>query len=509
MGNECTIKLPKFHQKQQLFFDSPASEILFAGDTRAGKSFAIRKSYIIWCSRIPGLLCDIFRVNFDDVIRNYMEGETSFPVLLAEWESGGLCTINQTEIIFWNESRISLEHCADDKVMKKHQGVAKHVRTLEESTQMPEHRIRALSGWVTMSELMKSRVPPEWKGRFPKLIHATNPVGESKLYYRKHFVDARPPMSIAQVGQFKRQYIPAFVYDNPSEDETATRARIGEAFTDVAVQDSLISKDPLGIKNWHTSTGEFFIEWDEDRHVVVNFKPPSHWFRYRTFDWGTAEPAYCAWIAVSDGEPFSDDQGRQRWFPRGAIIVYDEWYIADPKEPAKGLRMRNGDMARGIVDRSDVNFQHCVTLTDSKPFQDTGGDGPAAEFQRNDCPLTRADTSRVAGWSQMRGRLIGIEFDSNNPVRVPMLYVTEQCMAARRYIPLLQRHPSEKKTEDAFEHGEATHTCDAIRYACMAHNNAVIKDHMQPMQTRIQQAIEQNKPTMQKMLKRRGYGYFN
>ena len=323
---DYTIKLPKWHPKQKLAFESLATEILFAGDTRAGKSFFVRKSMILWCSQIPGLQCDIFRLHFDDVIAEAMEGETSFPILLHEWEKAGFVKINQTEIIFWNESKISLEHCSDDTVMLKHRGIAKHVRAFIESSQILEHRIRALTGWVTMSEEMKARVPDKWKGQFPKVLHVTNPLGVSTGYYRREFVDCRKPYSIEKVGPRMRQYIPAFVDDNPSEDATQTSERIAEAYPDVAAQKALINEDKSGISNWHSLVGEFFPQWEYKRHVVSDFEPPTYWYRFRSFDWGYAEPFAVYWIAVSDGEPFRDESGNRRWFPRGCLVVYREWY---------------------------------------------------------------------------------------------------------------------------------------------------------------------------------------
>lgn len=505
---EVKLRLPTWHEKQLVFFNSPASEILYAGDTRAGKSFAIRKAYIHWCARIPGLQTDIFRLHFDDVIAENMDGETSFPILLHLWEKEGLVKINQTEIHFWNESKISLEHCSDDKVMLKHQGIAKHVRTFAESCQILEHRIRALTGWVTMSEDMKSRVPDEWKGRFPKVIHATNPKGVSSSYYRKNFVDIRKPMTIEKVGQFNRQYIPAFLDDNPSENKEATIARISEAFPDEATQRSLINEDKSGISNWHTGTGEYFPEWDESRHVVKDFMPPDYWYRYRTFDWGTAEPFAVYWVAISDGEPFRDREGYERWFPRGSLIIFNEWYGCDPRDTSRGARMRNEDIAAGILSRSEINHQNVITLTDSKPFQDMGGEGIAETFSKNGVVLSLADTSRVVGWSQMRARLIGIQYDSNSNKRLPMIYFCECCKYARDYISALPRHPSESKREDAAEHGEPTHCCDAIRYGCMAHNNAVIKDRLEPFGMKIDNAVKKAVPTIKKIVHQTGQRIF-
>lgn len=506
MSREVVLELPKWHEKQKTIYESSASEILVAGDTRAGKSFFIRKAYIIYCSRIPGLQTDIFRLHYDDVVKENMKDQTGFPVLLDAWAKAGMCKITADEVSFWNGSRIFLKHCSDDVVMYKNQGIPMHVRTFGEATQIAEHRMRALAGWVTMSEDMKNKVPDEWKGQFPKIFYATNPFGPSAGYFRRNFVDKRPPMTIEKVGAFNRQYIPVFVDENPSENADDTRARIAESFPDKAKQDALISTDRSGISNWHAGLGDFFPEWDYDRHVVDDFSPPGHWFRFRGFDWGTAEPFAVLWFAVSDGEPFKDSEGKTRWFPRGALIVYNEWYGCDPENPAKGCRMRNEDMAEGIIARSEYSFRQVPTLTDSLPFQDRGGETIAMVFAKNGCPLTLGDTSRVPGWSQVRSRLIGKQIDTNSEIKTPMIFFTKSCKYCADYVPQLQRHPSEKKKEDAVEHGEATHICDTIRLGSMAHT--IIKDVMHPTQARIEKTLKAMKPTMQKITQKMGASFF-
>lgn len=496
---EVPLSLPSWNPKQKLAFETEATDLLFGGATRGGKSFFVRKAYIIWCSQIPGLQCDIFRLHFDDVIAENMEGDTSFPALLDPWTKAGLVKINQAEIKFWNGSSIYLEHCANDRVMLKHQGIARHVRTFSESTQIGQRRILWLGGWVTMSEEMLARVPEKWKGRFPKKISVTNPLGESAGFYRRAYVEARPQLAIEVVGSFKRQYIEARVEDNRHENPETTRARISQ-IGDKAVADALLNA------NWNALAGEFFPEWDEERHVVTDFYPPHWWFRFRTYDWGVSDPSVCYWVAVSDGEPFKDHNGNERWFPRGALIFYQELYFCDAEDPSKGARLTNLDMANAILDMSEGHAKKVPTLTDSKPFQSMGGYGIEETFRDAGVPLTRADTSRVAGWAQMRARLRGVQIDSNDPRRIPMVFFTECCKKARDYIPALPRHPSEAKKEDAAEHGEASHSADSIRYACMVHN--VIKDCVLPLETRIAKELSSNKPTIKRLTKRAGHSYF-
>lgn len=379
-----------------------------------------------------------------------MVGETSFPNLLTQWVMDGFVKITENEVNFWNGSIIQLKHCADDVVMSKHQGNPSHVRTWGESTQIPVHRINFLNKWVSMSVEMQNRVPEKWKGTLPRIYYPTNPIGQSVPYFKRNFVDFGA-MTIHEHGNFKRQYIPILVTDNPHEDAEATKARWSEE--DPAVADAMLNA------NWNALVGEFFPEWDVNRHVVSDFWPPPHWFRFRSFDWGMAEPFAVYWIAVSDGEVFRDECGKERWFPRGAYIFYNEWYGCDKRDPSKGIRMRNTDIALGILERSDK--RDVITLTDSKPFQDTGGDGPALEFARAGVVLTHADTARVAGWSQMRSRMIG-QKQGLSEKRIPMIYFCARCAYAQQYIPALPRHKSDTKREDAAEHGEATHCCDCL-----------------------------------------------
>lgn len=456
--------------RQKQAFESPATEILFGGASEGGKSHFVREALIVWCLWVPGLQCAIFRKHFDDVIGNHMYGPSGFRARLGELVGKGVVTLTQTEVRFRNGSLISLEHCLDERALDKHQGREKHVVAWDEATQIPEKCLRFIRGWVRMSEDMKATLPPELKDKFPKIIYTANPIGVSVGFFRRHFVKARPEFSIEKVDGFLRQYIPSRVEDNLSVDREAHIGRL-QGLGDAALIDA------LDRGNWDAPVGDFFPEWDDQRHVVAEFTPPAHWYRFRSFDWGTAEPFSVYWWAVSDGESFVDHAGVKRWFPRGCLVAYREWYGCDPDRPAEGLRYRNEDIAYGIVSRSLApEEKYLTTLTDSLPFQDRGGKTIAETFADCGVPLTLGDTSRIAGWSQVRSRLIGIEVDSNDKHRTPMIVFTESCKAARDYMPALPRHPSENKKEDAAEHGEATHSPDAIRLACMARPLVIAAD---------------------------------
>lgn len=450
--------------------DTKATEVLLGGATRGGKTFFIKWSYIWWCSQIPGLQTDIFRLNYDDVIGNFMAGTDGFRVLLAPWLNDGLVTITESQVKFWNGSLISLEHCSSDDVLAKHQGRPKHLRTFDEATQIKEERIKWLRSWVSMDLPFKTSMPEQYRDVFPRIYYTANPIGESFGYFRREFVKARSAMAIEQVGAFKRQYIPARVSDNPSEDEATVIARVGE-IGDAAIADALING------NWDAPVGDFYPEWYEPIHVVPDITPPLHWFRFGGYDWGQAEPFCFHFVAVSDGEPFTDNQGRKHWFPRGCYVVYKEYYGCDEQKPQNGLGLRNEDVREKLIALCEPEERWITWLTDKLPFQDRGGESIAEIFwnKGKGIKMIEADTSRIQGWSKLRDRLIGFKIDDQ---QVPMIVWCESCKAARDYIPMLQRHKSEGKRQDAQDHGEATHVCDTDRYIAMAYSR--IKDLAEP-----------------------------
>lgn len=475
---ELRLRLPKLHPKQRLAFDTEATELLYGGATRGGKSFLVRYALIRWCYEIPGLQCDIYRLNYDDVVSNHMQGETSFPELLREWVDAKLVTITQTEVRFnFNGSRITLRHCSDDRAMLKGQGVACHVRVFEEAAQLKEEHMRRLRGWVTMSEEMKRRVPEKWKGRFPRIIYTSNPFGESAGYFRRNFVKAAPPMEVFSApledGGHLRQYIPAKVEDNPSEDKEAVIRRIS-GIGDEALVDALLNE------NWDAPVGDFIRQWNESLHRVPDFEPPEWWFKWRSFDWGSADPFAVYWHTISDGTPVETPHGEILEFPRGSRITYREWYGCHPVDQKAGPEMSNVEIARGILERTPEETSG-LTITDSFPFANRGGKLISQEFMEEGVPLTLGNTARIQGWKFWKDLMIGEKFKARDgsEVQVPGWYITRSCSYAAEYIPTLQRHKT--KMEDAVEDGEATHSCDAIRVGLFTNPPIVDKPDSTPL----------------------------
>lgn len=211
--------------------------------------------------------------------------------------------------------------------------------------------------------------------------------------------------------------------------------------------------------NWDITAGAMFPMADERKHFIPQFEIPSHWYKFRAFDWGSGAPFAVIWIAVSDGSIHG--------IPRGALVVYREWYGASKLDPTVGLGMSNIAMAQGIKERSPRNEIIQGTVTDKKPFQADGGKTIAEDFRDEGVRLTEGDTgpgSRIQGWAQIRSRLIGIN-------DVPYLFITRNCPHMWRTLTELQVDPD--NLEDADTEGE-DHLPDALSLGCKA--RPLVKD---------------------------------
>lgn len=480
MSLDSEVEIPSFHKKQQLYFDSRATEILAAGDTRGGKTGGTKLKLIRNCHMIPGLQCDIWRLREEDVIGNYMEGSFGFPALLSSWIRDKLVTHNQTQIRFANGSQIDLCHCWTDAAMTKAQGIPKHIRIIDEAGQIPERRLKWLKLWMTMSYEDKMKIPEEFRDRFPQIIYLTNRIGQSKGYFKRVFVRSRPKYQIEKVGAFLQQYIPFDVRDNPSEDADATIERITEG-ADTATAKALLSED-----GWDAQTGNYFDIWDSERHVIKPFVIPDFWLRYRCFDYGSYEPWACTWWATSPGCLIHEGTPDERYLPRGCKVCYREWYGCKAEYPSgePGSQQyekdklctnlaptgwSNTDMANGIIERTEKQFDNQPTFTDKFPFIKLGGRSISHDFQDAGITLSLGELDRENRGAQTTSLLAGESLIAGSKEKYPMMVFFEDCKYCQDYMPMIERHENEGRLWDYKEDGEATHIVDTITISALVH----------------------------------------
>jgi hypothetical protein len=448
-----------------LAFESLGTEIGYGGAAGGGKSFLLRAILIYASSQIPNLRSYLFRKHFEELQQNHVDSTGGFREVLSDWIQAGLVRILQDRIEFWNGSIIYLCHCSHFSHLDKYLGPEMDILAIDQAEQFPERWIRFLRARVRMSESKKATIPEEMRAQYPRAIYTFNPGGISHSFFRKNFVKAAPFTEVWKTppseGGFLRQFIPALLKDNPSlNEEDYTNALMG--LNDEQLIKALLHGD------FDALIGNMFTQYHEGEngHLLPGFDPPEHWFKFRTFDWGSSDPFAVYWWTIADGNKFFARDRRSLWVPSGSLIGYREWYGCQPNNPSKGLgdSMSNVDIAKGILARTTEETSN-ITLTDSLPFQERGLSENSKKYKIADTyadhgvPLIKANTGRVYGCNQLRDRLIGIN-------GVPLFYITEDCPYMRDYLPAVMR--DETNPEAYVEHGEATHSVDNARYAATA-----------------------------------------
>ena len=294
-----------------------------------------------------------------------------------------------------------------------------------------------------------------------QLMLTGNPGGPGQHWLKARFVDPYPSGMKVHRGEVapglvkERVYIPAKVWDNrimlasDPDSYIASLHMVGSAALVKAWLDG----------DWSAVEGQFFDCWDQSKHVIEPFTIPRYWTRFRSFDWGSASPFSVGWWAVSGGDLLDDG----RAYPKGALVRYREWYGDIEEQVGVGLKMRNEDIAAGILAREAKDEEIEYSVGDPSIWSNQGGISIGEQFAAAGVIWQPGD-NRIApkrgpmsGWAQLRGRLIGQ--DDN-----PMMYFFSTCPDAIRTLPALQHDEIAPERPD--EKGE-DHAPDEIRYACM------------------------------------------
>lgn len=264
-----------------------------------------------------------------------------------------------------------------------------------------------------------------WRKRWPGLpktqfIAGTNPAGIGHAWVKQYWLDRNFPTEEKEAQEF--YFVGAKADDNKFLDESYTKQL-----------ESLPEKLRKAFKdgNWDIFVGQYFTEWNKERHVIPPVPLPVSFKRFRAYDHGRENPACCLWFAL-------DYDGR--------VYIYRELY-------ARGL---NVDQIAPEINRLSESETYEYSVADPAIFAKTGMVGKMGEdtiaqnFARHGIVFIPGSNRRVDGWNLVHQYLQWFEY------KPPKILYFSTCLNSIRTIPSLIH--DERKPEDIDTRGE-DHAC--------------------------------------------------
>ncbi|MFT9498259.1 phage terminase large subunit [Anaerosolibacter sp.] len=417
--NELKLKgYPNDRQKE--FFTATSRHIAYGGARGGGKSWAMRRKFVLLALRYPKLRILLLRRTLPELEANHI-----MPLLE---ELNGFAKYNDQKkiFVFPNGSFIKLGYCKYEKDVFQYQGHEYDVIGLEEATHFTETQKDFLT---TCNRNTRSDFTP-------RMYYTSNPGNVGHVWFKRLFVDKD------HRGNEKPEdyvFIPARVYDNKvlmemNPEYVSTLENLPENLKRAHLHG-----------DWDVFEGQYFSEFNRDIHVVEPFVIPDHWNKYTTKDYGLDMLANY-WIAI---DTYNNAYVYKELYESGLIV----------SKATNKIKKINGN------DKIKIKY----APPDLQNRQKDTGKSIFDLFAESGEYLSKADNSRVNGWMAVKEWLKIIDekdVETGEIVKTSRLKIFSNCVNLIRTLPQLQR--DERDPNDvATEPHEITHAPDALRYFCI------------------------------------------
>lgn len=409
--------------RQKDFFISTARHIGYGGARGGGKSWSMRRKFVLLALKYHGMKLLLLRKTFPELRENHV-----MPLLM---EIGQYAKYKEKDntFTFPNGSRIVLGYCDSEKDLLRYQGHEYDVIGMEEATHFTE----------TMRNFFETCNRSTRTDFKPRMYYTSNPGGIGHAWFKRLFIDRE------YRGKEKPEnyhFIPAKVYDN----HALMKANPEYVDTLESLPDDL--REAFLHGNWDVFAGQYFRDFRRDTHVIEPFKLPSHWMRFISIDYGYNDPCAIYWHAVNDRR----------------VYTYREMYVT---------QMNASDIAQKITELSrGESIEYTVASPDMWHKRGAGyvsngvvrGESIADTFLDGGVWLEKADNDRLIGWTRMR------EYMKVQPDGKPLWLIFDTCKNLVRTLP--QMVHDDKRVEDVAD-GLEDHAAESCRYALMSRPEAI------------------------------------
>lgn len=412
-------------ERQRLLHDATEYDVLIGGAAGGGKTAALVADDLRDAVKFPGIRIAAFRRTYDELNESLIRQLAGFDfgdALGAVWNG------TERELRFPNGSLVRFRYAETEVDATRRQGGEYQKLTLDERTLFPPRVVDLL-----LERMRSGRADVPVVG----VRSASNPGGAGHAQVKARFIEPTDygAKTYTDAQGFSVRFIPALVDDNPHVDPGYVRRL--DAIPDPARRAAMRDGD------WDQFSGQVFVEWSRDRHIVPRFELPGSWLRYAGVDWGFTAPWAVIWGAV--------DEDHRLW-------LYRERYATKVGELEQAHRITEAERDEKITAR----------YADDAMWTGRGDAKSVAQvYAEAGCRIVPAKKGeRVIGWQRVHSYLADGPACPHHRAHgwetCPKLHVLDgTCPNLVRTLPALPYDPS--KPEDVDTHAE-DHVVDALRY---------------------------------------------